>query len=54
MLTKVVDAGDGHLDGLALEAGDVGAGHLEGLHHVADRGHRLVRVELERRTSRLR
>src|SRR6476469_10961571 len=48
VLADVVDAGDRHLHGLALEAGDVRAGHLEGLHYVGDRLHRLVRVELER------
>ena len=46
VLADVVDAGDGHLDRLALEPGDVGAGHLERLDHVGDRAHRLVRGDL--------
>ena len=46
---QVVDAGDGHLDRLALEPGDVGAGHPEPGDHVEDRLHRLVGRELQRR-----
>ncbi len=54
VLAQVVDPGDRHLDGLALEAGDVGAGHRERRHHVGIAHIVSVGVELERTLSRLR
>src|SRR5674476_1218937 len=47
VLAQVVDALDGHLDGLALKAGNTGARHFEVLDDIEDRDHSLVRRDLQ-------